>query len=58
MIIIQKITDYINDIKKDTFYAGDLEISNSTKIFKINIAIYIIENIDNDKYYKFYLYFE
>ena len=43
--------------KKRYFYAGDLELSNCIKIFDLNIAIYIKENINNSYRYKFLLYF-
>ena len=33
-------TQYINKMKEDGFYAGDLEISIASKIFNINIATY------------------
>ena len=46
-ILIQKI---IQKIYKKLFYAGDLEISNTNKILKLNIAIYIKE-LNNKFYY-------
>ena len=48
---------YIENIKKDTFYAGDMELSNCIKIFDLNIAIYIKENNTDSYKYKFLLYF-
>ena len=35
-----EINDYIDYIKNNQFYAGDFEISESCKLFKINILKY------------------
>ena len=43
------VKNYINLIKNDCFYAGDLEISQSIFRFKINIAVYF----SDEKQYKY-----
>ena len=50
-----EVDKYIKNISKDSYYAGELEISNSTKIFNLNIAVYIKDGTDN--IYKFLMYF-
>ena len=50
-----EVDKYIKNICKDSYYAGELEISNSTKIFNINIAVYIKDGTAN--IYKFLMYF-
>lgn len=48
-----KIFDYIKNINKEGFYAGDLEISKTINILNINIAIY--KNMN--KYYEYINYY-
>ena len=49
---------YIENIKTDTFFAGDFEIVQNTQLFKINILIFK-KNIDNNNIkYEFYAYHE
>ena len=49
------LKDYINLIKNNSFYAGDLEIAQSVYCFKFNIAVYSFDNKDNT--YKFQLFY-
>ena len=42
--------DYINKIKESSFWAGDLEISQSIYLYNINIAVYIKNNSNNILY--------
>ena len=39
--------DYINKIKESSFWAGDLEISQSIYLYNINIDVYIKNNSNN-----------
>ena len=47
--------EYTKNIIIDSYYAGELEISNCTNIFNLNMAVYIKNGNDND--YKFLMYF-
>ena len=49
------LNQYIPLINNDKQFAGDLEIGQSSILFKINIAIYTFDNINNK--YKFYNYY-
>ena len=41
------IDDYINLIKQNKFYAGDLEVTQSPHCFNINIAVYSFDSNTN-----------
>ena len=45
---LYEIDSYINLIKLNYFYAGDLEVSQTTKCFKINLAVYKYDNKDDN----------
>ena len=45
-----ELNAYIENIKKDGEYAGIIELSIASKIFSINIYVYIDKNNDNEFY--------
>ena len=45
---LYEIDSYINLIRLNFFYAGDLEVSQTTKCFKINLAVYKYDNKDDN----------
>ena len=45
-----ELNAYIENIKKDGEYAGIIELSIASKIFSINIYVYIEKNNDNEFY--------
>ena len=49
------ILDYIPNIKENGNFSGELELEDSSIIFKINIAVYIPDN--TNKKYNFYNYY-
>ena len=49
---IINICDYITKINQKDFYAGELEIFFSSKIFKINIYVF---ELTNNNEYNFYI---
>ena len=53
IIVNLKFEQYIEKIKEDTFYSGNIEISTSTILFDINVTIYKLLN-ENDDEYTFY----
>ena len=56
VIVNTKLDGYINKIKEDKFFAGNIEIFLTTKIFNINIAIYEREyNKENFKLYSHFI---
>ena len=55
ILVNNKIEGYIEKIKENMFFAGNVEINLAAKIFAINIAIY--EIINNNKYYTPYAIF-
>ena len=56
IIVNMKFDNYIEEIKKDKFYAGAIELSVSSILFNINISFYILENKAN-KANKFYTHY-
>ena len=56
---IVDIEDYIELIKNNTFYSGDLEIAKTKEIFNLNLAVYrkSINNNNGDIIYTFDLYY-
>ena len=52
---IYPLKNYINLIKNNSFYAGDLELGQSVFSFKINIAVYSWDI--NDYNYKFQIFY-
>ena len=51
----KKLDGYIDKIKDDYFFAGNIEIYIATKVFNLNIAIYEQNNLNED--YKHYSLF-
>ena len=51
VIINIKLEHYIDKIREDSFYAGNIELAISSIIFNLNISIYTSEN-DEDTVYK------
>ena len=49
-----KIENYIEEIKKDKFYAGNIELAISSILFNFNISLYIDEN-SADTFYTHYM---
>ena len=45
-----KLDYYIEKIKKNQFYAGDIELSLSAIIFNLNISIYKLESEESTQY--------
>jgi hypothetical protein len=45
-----KYDNYIEEIKNDKFYAGNIEISVSSILFNINISFYKLEREEDDYY--------
>jgi len=53
------INDYIPNIKKNSFYSGDLELSESIILFNINILVFQkLKNDNNVINYKFLKFYE
>ena len=52
---LYEIDSYINLIKLNFFYPGDLEVSQTTKCYKINLAVYKYDNKD-DNYKQIHFY--
>ena len=48
--------NYINHIKENSFFAGDLELSQCIYLFKINIAVYALSTNNNE--YNFVNFYE
>ena len=45
-----KIDNYIEEIKNDKFYAGNIELAVSSILFNLNISLYIEDN-STDTFY-------
>ena len=45
-----KIENYIEEIKNDQFFAGNIELAASSILFNLNISLYINENAGNNFY--------
>ena len=43
-----KIENYIEEIKNDQFFAGNIELAASSILFNLNISLYINENARRD----------
>ena len=49
-----KRENYIEKIKNDQFFAGNIELAVSSILFNLNISLYINEN-EEDNYYTHYM---
>ena len=47
---------YISHIHENAFFAGDVELSQCIYLFKINIAVYVLNRTNNE--YNFINYYE
>ena len=53
IIVNRKFDNYVNEIQKDGFYAGNLEIAISSILFNLNITIYKLINESDSIYTHF-----
>ena len=50
IIANRKFENYIEEIKKDGFYAGNIEIAIASILFNLNISVYELINETNTSY--------
>ena len=53
VLVNMKYDNYVEEIKRDGFYAGILELGLASIIFKLNISVYVITE-QNTNVYKHY----